>query len=55
MLLESVNATTKRVEELLNKINDNTIASESHIRIEEHFTGKRLITDADIAIILLLS
>ncbi|XP_009765634.1 paired amphipathic helix protein Sin3-like 3 isoform X1 [Nicotiana sylvestris] len=42
MLLESVNATTKRVEELLNKINDNTIASDSHIRIEEHFTALNL-------------
>ncbi|CAN4116256.1 unnamed protein product [Withania somnifera] len=39
MLLESVNATTRRVEELLNKINDNTISSESHIRVEEHFTA----------------
>lgn len=50
MLLESVNATTRRVEELLNKINDNTILSDSHIRIEEHFTGKRPINNADIAI-----
>lgn len=50
MLLESVNATTRRVEELLNKINDNTISSDSHIRIEEHFTGKRHINNADIAI-----
>ncbi|XP_055810193.1 paired amphipathic helix protein Sin3-like 4 isoform X2 [Solanum dulcamara] len=42
MLLESVNATTRRVEELLNKVNDNTISSDSHIRIEEHFTALNL-------------
>lgn len=45
MLLESVNVTTKRVEELLEKINNNTIKTESPIRIEEHFTGYSLITD----------
>lgn len=39
MLLESVNVTTKRVEELLEKINNNTIKMDSPIRIEEHFTG----------------
>lgn len=39
MLLESVNVTTKRVEELLEKINKNTIKTESPIHIEEHFTG----------------
>ncbi|PON46541.1 Histone deacetylase interacting protein [Parasponia andersonii] len=39
MLLESVNVTTKRVEELLDKINNNTIKTESPIRIEEHFTA----------------
>lgn len=39
MLLESVNATTKRVEELLEKINNNIIKLDSPIRIEEHFTG----------------
>ena len=39
MLLESVNVTTKRVEELLDKINDNTIKTDSPIRIEDHFTG----------------
>lgn len=38
MLLESVNATTKRVEELLEKIQDNTVKIESPIRIEDHFT-----------------
>ncbi|KAK4263327.1 hypothetical protein QN277_028757 [Acacia crassicarpa] len=39
MLLESVNATTKRVEELLEKINSNIIKAESPIRIEEHLTA----------------
>lgn len=39
MLLESVNVTTKRVEELLEKINNNTIKTESPIRVEEYFTG----------------
>lgn len=39
MLLESVNVTTKRVEELLDKINSNIIKGDSLIRIEEHLTG----------------
>ncbi|XAR48027.1 hypothetical protein NMG60_11030718 [Bertholletia excelsa] len=39
MLLESVNATTKRVEELLDKINDNTIRADSPIHIEDYFTA----------------
>lgn len=39
MLLESVNVTTKRVEELLDKINDNIIKTDSHIHIEDYFTG----------------
>lgn len=39
MLLESVNVTTKRVEELLCKINDNTVRMDSPIRIEDHLTG----------------
>lgn len=39
MLLESVNVTTKRVEELLDKISNNTIKPDSPIRIEDHFTG----------------
>lgn len=43
MLLESVNVTTKRVEELLEKINNNTIKTESSIRIEEHFTGNSVV------------
>ncbi|KAK6281649.1 hypothetical protein POUND7_015474 [Theobroma cacao] len=42
MLLESVNVTTKRVEELLEKINNNTIKLDSPIRIEEHFTALNL-------------
>jgi paired amphipathic helix protein Sin3a len=43
MLLESVNVTTKRVEELLEKINNNTIKMDSPIRIDEHLTGHNLI------------
>lgn len=39
MLLESVSATAKRAEELLNGINDNSIGADSPIRIEDHFTG----------------
>ncbi|KAK9277386.1 hypothetical protein L1049_006929 [Liquidambar formosana] len=42
MLLESVNVTTKRVEELLDKINGNTIKTDSPIRIEDHFTALNL-------------
>ena len=42
MLLESANVTTKQVEELLEKINNNTIKIDSPIRIEEHFTGNKL-------------
>ncbi|XP_044493572.1 paired amphipathic helix protein Sin3-like 4 isoform X5 [Mangifera indica] len=42
MLLESVNVTTKRVEELLEKINNNTIKTDGPIRIEEHFTALNL-------------
>lgn len=42
MLLESVNVTTKRVEELLEKINNNTVKSDSPIRIEDHLTGQRI-------------
>ncbi|XWS22532.1 hypothetical protein CRYUN_Cryun29cG0044500 [Craigia yunnanensis] len=42
MLLESVNITTKQVEELLEKINNNTIKIDSPIRIEEHFTALNL-------------
>ena len=39
MLLESVNVTTKRVEELLEKFNNNTIKTEGPIRVEEYLTG----------------
>lgn len=42
MLLESVNVTTKRVEELLDKINNNTIKTDSPIRIEDYFTALNL-------------
>nr|XP_011463409.1 PREDICTED: paired amphipathic helix protein Sin3-like 4 isoform X2 [Fragaria vesca subsp. vesca] len=42
MLLESVNVTTKRVEELLEKINNNTIKTESPIQIKEYFTALNL-------------
>ncbi|XP_058068404.1 paired amphipathic helix protein Sin3-like 4 [Magnolia sinica] len=42
MLLESVNVTTKHVEELLEKINDNTIKPDSQIRIEVLFTAQNL-------------
>ncbi|KAJ4836782.1 hypothetical protein Tsubulata_013609 [Turnera subulata] len=42
MLLESVNVTTKHVEELLDKINNNIIKSDSPIRIEEHLTALNL-------------
>eukprot|EP00268_Persea_americana_P032753 TRINITY_DN322_c0_g1_i5.p1 TRINITY_DN322_c0_g1~~TRINITY_DN322_c0_g1_i5.p1 ORF type:complete len:1449 (+),score=328.48 TRINITY_DN322_c0_g1_i5:313-4659(+) len=39
MLLESVNAATKRVEELSEKIHSGTTKPENQIRIEEHFTA----------------
>lgn len=39
MLLESVNAATKRVEELSEKIHSGTTKPENQIRIDEHFTG----------------
>ncbi|XP_077237908.1 paired amphipathic helix protein Sin3-like 3 [Tasmannia lanceolata] len=39
ILIESANATTKRVEELLEKMHDNTIRVENPIRIEDHFTA----------------
>ncbi|MCL7022371.1 hypothetical protein MKW94_028700 [Papaver nudicaule] len=42
MLLESVNATTVRVEELLDKINDDASELESPIRIEDQFTALNL-------------
>ncbi|KAA8530290.1 hypothetical protein F0562_004999 [Nyssa sinensis] len=42
MLLESVSSTAKRVEELLNSINDNSINLESPIRTEDHFTALNL-------------
>ncbi|XP_062175854.1 paired amphipathic helix protein Sin3-like 3 [Alnus glutinosa] len=42
MLLESVNGTTKRVEELLEKINNDTLKTDDPIRIKEHFTALNL-------------
>ncbi|CAN4079305.1 unnamed protein product [Withania somnifera] len=39
MLLESVSATAKRVEELLNAINDNSVGGDGPIRIEDHFSA----------------
>jgi paired amphipathic helix protein Sin3a len=42
MLLESVNVTTRRVEELLDKITDNTIKSDNHMYVEDHFTALNL-------------
>nr|XP_043624994.1 paired amphipathic helix protein Sin3-like 5 [Erigeron canadensis]XP_043624995.1 paired amphipathic helix protein Sin3-like 5 [Erigeron canadensis] len=42
MLLESVNATARRVEELLDEINDNSIKTDRVVRVEEHFTALQL-------------
>ncbi|KAL0431680.1 UNVERIFIED_CONTAM: Paired amphipathic helix protein Sin3-like 2 [Sesamum radiatum] len=42
MLLESVGSTAKRAEELLNSINNNSIGSDSPIRVEDHFTALNL-------------
>lgn len=42
MLLESVNLTTKRVEELFEKINNNVIKGDRPVRIDEHVTGHSL-------------
>lgn len=39
MLLESVNITTKRVEETIEKMQENAVKPESTIRFEDHFTG----------------
>lgn len=39
MLLESVNITINRVEELSMKIDNNTIKTDSQKRIEEYFSG----------------
>lgn len=43
MLVESVSATTTRVEELLEVISKNQIKGDSPICIEEHLTGMQLI------------
>ncbi|XP_010551461.1 PREDICTED: paired amphipathic helix protein Sin3-like 3 [Tarenaya hassleriana] len=42
MLLESVNSTAKRVEELLAKINSNELRTDSPIRIEDYLTALNL-------------
>ncbi|KAH6791103.1 SIN3-like 2 [Perilla frutescens var. frutescens] len=42
MLLESVSSTSKRVEELMNSINNNSIGSDGPIRIEDQFTALNL-------------
>nr|GEW69539.1 paired amphipathic helix protein Sin3-like 2 isoform X1 [Tanacetum cinerariifolium] len=42
MLLESVNSTLKRVEELLNGINNRLVSSEGSIRVEDHFSALNL-------------
>ncbi|KAF8399358.1 hypothetical protein HHK36_015223 [Tetracentron sinense] len=42
MLLESVNVTTKRVEEMLDKVNDNTMKLDNPVCIEDHFTALNL-------------
>ncbi|KAJ0449534.1 putative transcription regulator Others family [Helianthus annuus] len=42
MLLESVNVTTRRVEELLDKINNNSIKTDCVVRVEDHFTAINL-------------
>ncbi|KAK1280748.1 Paired amphipathic helix protein Sin3-like 4 [Acorus gramineus] len=42
MLLESVNATTKRVEELLEKMQNSTIKVENPFKLEDHFTALNL-------------
>lgn len=42
MLIESVNTTTKRVEDLLEKMNDDS----SPICVEDHFTGNQLLNAA---------
>nr|GEY23408.1 paired amphipathic helix protein Sin3-like 2 isoform X3 [Tanacetum cinerariifolium] len=42
MLLESVNSALKRVEELLNGINNRSVSSEGSIRVEDHFSDHGL-------------
>ncbi|KAI3731490.1 hypothetical protein L1987_62678 [Smallanthus sonchifolius] len=42
MLLESVNVTTRRVEKLLDKINNNSIKTDCAVRVEDHFTALNL-------------
>ncbi|KAL6551522.1 hypothetical protein OROGR_007676 [Orobanche gracilis] len=42
MLLESVSSTSKRAEELLNSINNNSVGSDGPIRVEDYFTALNL-------------
>nr|GEV21913.1 paired amphipathic helix protein Sin3-like 2 [Tanacetum cinerariifolium] len=42
MLLESVNSALKRVEELLNGINNRSVSSDGSIRVEDHFSALNL-------------
>ncbi|XP_047318696.1 paired amphipathic helix protein Sin3-like 4 [Impatiens glandulifera] len=42
MLMEYANVTSKRVEDLLDKMNDNTIRTDVPFRVEEHFTPLNL-------------
>lgn len=43
MLLETVNVTIRWVEELLDKINNNSIKTDSVVRVEDHFTREKVI------------
>jgi paired amphipathic helix protein Sin3a len=42
MLMESVDVTIKRVEEFIEKLQDNSIEPDSPIHIDEHLTSKHL-------------
>lgn len=44
MLLESVNSATNRVEELLAKISSNELKTDTPICIEDHLTGKAVLS-----------
>jgi paired amphipathic helix protein Sin3a len=48
MLLESVNVAIKRVEELIEKMQDNSIKPDSRICIDEHLTCKYLTDVLDM-------
>lgn len=54
MLLGSVSSAIKHVEILLEKINDNTISTDTTICIEKHLSGKSLVwNNSSVAIIFL--